>query len=63
MVFTEYLKFFRSRLVSSLFYLHPKEQLILIENKIEQKLQIERWQLNNICYNIHKKNLAWPLHH
>ena len=30
------------------FYLHPKEQLIIIENKIEQRLQIGRWQLNYI---------------
>ena len=39
---------------SSLFLFAPKEQLI-IENKIEQRLQIERRQLNDIRYNVQKK--------
>ena len=37
------------------FYLHPKEQLIIIEDKIEQRLQIGRRQLNDVRYNMHKK--------
>ena len=37
------------------FYLHPKEQLIIIEDKIEQRLKIGRLQLNDIRYNMHKK--------
>ena len=32
-----------------------KKQLITIEDKIEQRLQIGRQQLNDICYNMHKK--------
>ena len=37
------------------FYLHPKEQLIISENKVEQRLQIGRRQLNYIRYNMYKK--------
>ena len=43
------------------FYLHPKKQLIIIEDKIEQRLQIGRRQLNDIRYNMHKK-LSWSPH-
>ena len=35
------------------FYLHPKEQMIIIESKIEESLQIR--QLNDMRYNMHKK--------
>ena len=38
-----------------MFFLHPKVELIIIEDKMEQRLQIGRRQLNNIRYNMHKK--------
>ena len=38
-----------------------KKQLIIIEDKIEQRLQIGRRQLNDIRYNMHKKS-AWSPH-
>ena len=34
----------------------------VIENKIEQRLQIERQQLNYRRYNTYKKNCAWSPH-
>ena len=43
--------------VAVCFYLHSKEKLIIIENKIERRLQIGRPQLNYIRYNMYK-NIA-----
>ena len=43
-------------------YLHEKEQLIIIENKIDQRLQIGIRQLNYTRYNMYKKNCAWSPH-
>ena len=39
-------KFMNGSSCSSLLLLHSKKQMIIIEDKIEQKLQIGRWQLN-----------------
>ena len=41
--------------ISSLFLFASKKQLIIIEDKIEQRLQIGKRQLNDIRYNMHKK--------
>ena len=41
--------------VAVCFYLDPKEQLIITENKIDQRLEIRRRQLNYIRYNMYKK--------
>ena len=35
------------------FYLHPKEQP-MTENKIKQRSQIGKGQLNDISHNLHK---------
>ena len=43
------------------FYLYPKEQLIIIQDKIEGRLQIGRRQLNDMRLNMHKKIVyAYP---
>ena len=40
---------------SSLFLFASKEQLIIIEDKIEKRLQRKKRQLNDIRYSMHKK--------
>ena len=40
---------------SFVFIRTQKKQLIIIEDKIEQRLQIGKRQLNDIRYNMHKK--------
>ena len=47
---------------STLFLFASKKQLIIFEDNIEKKLQIGRRQLNDMRYNMHKKNYAWSPH-